>query len=183
MIGAGAIAERYARALFALGAETGDAQLLLDELGELVEAATVIPELGRVVFTPLYPRAERRAVVGELARRLEHSDETRALAMMLVDENRTALLPDIRDALRDLVERAAGRVRAVVVSARPLERGQLDRLRRALSSRLDAVVTIETQVDPDLIGGVVARVGDLLLDGSLRTQLDSLQGSLRRGSA
>jgi F-type H+-transporting ATPase subunit delta len=183
VIGGSAIARRYARALFALGEETSEPKTLLDELNELVESATVMPELARVVFTPLHPRSERRAVVAELARRLDHSDELRAFAMLLVDENRMSLLSEIRDALRDLVEQAAGRLRARVISARKLERRELDGLRRVLSKRTKAVVDLETEIDPDLIGGVVVRVGDLLLDGSLRTQLDSLRGSLRKGSA
>ncbi len=183
MIGGTAIAQRYARALFALGQETGEPQDVLDEIQELVETATVMPELSRVVFTPLHPRAQRREVLRELSQRLDHSDEMRSFAMLLVDENRMALLPEIRDALRDLVERAAGRIRARVISARELERGELDQLRRELSRRTNAIVSLETEIDESLIGGVVARVGDLLLDGSLRTQLDSLRGSLRKGSA
>ena len=182
MIGGSTIARRYARAVFALGEETSDPQTMLDELNDLLESATVMPELGKVVFTPLHPRAERRAVVADLARRLDHSDEMRAFAMLLVDKNRMSLLPEIRDALRDLVEQAAGRMRARVTSARKLERKELDGLRRALSKRTKAVIDLETEIDPDLIGGVVVRVGDLLLDGSLRTQLDSLRGSLRKGS-
>ena len=183
MIGGSGVAQRYARALFALGREVGAPAELLAEIEELSETATVIPELERVLFTPLHPRAERRGVFAELTRRLDHGDETRAFAMMLVDENRMSLLPEIRDALRKLVEQAAGRVVARVSSARPLESGEVDGLRRALSGRLDALVTIETEVDAELLGGVVVRVGDLLFDGSLRTQLDSLRGSLEKGSA
>ena len=183
MIGGSAIAQRYARALFELGREGGDPADLLVELDELVEAATVIPELERVFFTPIHPRAERRRVVAELAKRLDHCDETRSFAMLLVDENRMGLLPEIRDALRELVERAAGRVKAELVSARPLEQSEVEQVRQALSRRMNALVTVETRVDPNLIGGLVARVGDLLFDGSLRTQLDSLRGNLRKGSA
>ena len=183
MIGGGAIAQRYARALFELGRQGGDPADLLVELDELVEAATVIPELERVFFTPIHPRAERRRVVSELAKRLDHTDETRSFAMLLVDESRMDLLPEIRDALRELVEKAAGRVKAELVSARPLQESEVEQVRQALSRRMNALVTVETRVDPKLIGGLVARVGDLLFDGSLRTQLDSLRGNLRKGSA
>ena len=103
--------------------------------------------------------------------------------MLLVAENRMSLLPDIRDSLRSLVEQAAGRVKASVPSARALSDQQLELVRQALSARTNSVVTLETSVDPDLIGGIVVRLGDLLLDGSLRTQLNSLRGSLRKGSA
>lgn len=182
MIGGAAISQRYARALFALGEETVGPETLLSEIEELTETATVMPELGRVLFTPLHPRAERRAVVSELARRLELSEPTRAFSMLLVDENRMALLAEIRDRLRELVEQAAGRVKAKVTSARPLEPRQLEELRGVLSRRVNALVSVESRVDPDLLGGLVVRVGDLRFDGSLRTQLDFLHGSLRKGS-
>jgi F-type H+-transporting ATPase subunit delta len=69
-------------------------------------------------------------------------------------------------------------VRARVTSAEPLGQAVLDRVRRALEQRTGKQVVVETAVDPDLIGGVVARVGDLILDGSVRTQLADLRAKL-----
>ncbi|MFQ5514353.1 MAG: ATP synthase F1 subunit delta [Myxococcota bacterium] len=183
MIGAGALARRYARALVMIGEERGDVEGVLTELNALVDIGLEHAELWRVLFTPLHPRAERRAVIRELAERLGLSRELRAFGMLLVDENRTAQMPDIREALRILVERAAGRVEGRLSSARPLADEQVARLREVLSRRVGAEVRLEVEIDPELIGGVVARVGDLLIDGSVRTQVDSLAQSLRRGSA
>lgn len=178
-----AVARRYARALFKLGEERGDVAAVLAELGELVACVQGSASLGRVLFTPIHPREQRLGVVRDLAGRLGLCDEVRAFAMILVEENRTGRLPQIRDALEELVDRAAGRVKAEVTSARALDPEEVGALRAALSRRTSAEVTLELDVDPDLIGGVVARVGDLLLDGSVRTQLTSLGGRLRRGSA
>ena len=80
-------------------------------------------------------------------------------------------------------EQAAGRVHARVQTARELSAEQVERLKSALARRLGADVELEVELNPDLIGGVVVRVGDLLLDGSLRTQLHSLASSLRKGPA
>jgi F-type H+-transporting ATPase subunit delta len=102
--------------------------------------------------------------------------------MLLVDQNRMGYLPQIRDALRELVEQAAGRVTAQLISARPLAQDEVERLREVLSRRVNAEVELQLEVDESLIGGVIARVGDLMLDGSVRTQLDSLSMNLRRGS-
>jgi F-type H+-transporting ATPase subunit delta len=66
----------------------------------------------------------------------------------------------------------------VVTSAVPLGAGDLERVRRSLERRTKKKVMLEAQVDPSLIGGVVARVGDLVLDGSVRTQLDTLRDKL-----
>jgi len=182
MIGGAAIARRYARALFGLGEERGDPATLLAEVEAITDTVLESPELRRVLLTPIHPRRERRGVVRELALVLGVSDEVRACVMLLVDENRTALLPDVRETLKELVEQAAGRVEAQISSARPLDAGQLEGLRQALARRIGAEVSIESRVDPSLIGGVVARVGGLLLDGSIRSQLDRLGERLRKGA-
>lgn len=183
MIGGGAIASRYARAVFGLADDPAGRRSLCEQLDTLTEEILASDELRRVLLTPLYPRAERRGVLEELCSTLELSAEIRAAATILVNENRTQLLPVIRDALRDLVDRAAGRVEARVTSARPLDASQQQALQRALSRRVDAEVTLALEVDENLIGGVTARVGDLLLDGSVRTQLETLGANLRKGSA
>lgn len=183
MIGGAAIARRYARALFGLGQELGDPEALLADLEAFTDAVEANEDLSRVMFTPIHPRAERRAVVAEVAEKLDGRAELRAFVMILVDENRTKLLPDVRQSFRELVEEAAGRVTAEIVSARPLDEAELERIRGALSRRVGAEVRLETSVDPELIGGVVAKVGDLLFDGSVRSQLGALGESLRKGTA
>jgi F-type H+-transporting ATPase subunit delta len=179
-----AIAQRYARAVFSL--DEGEPQRTaqrLAELDALTEEIVGSAELSRCLLTPLFPSSARRAVLAELCERLGLSREVRATALILVKENRMVLLPAIRDALRELVDRAAGRVEARVVSARPLDAAQQQALREALSRRVNAQVTLRLEVDPELLGGAVARVGDLLLDGSVRTQLQALGANLRRGPA
>jgi F-type H+-transporting ATPase subunit delta len=71
---------------------------------------------------------------------------------------------------------------AQVTSAGPLDEAGQQRLRQALSERTGRDVTLEIQLDPTLIGGAVAKVGDLVFDGSLRTQLDTLRTHLMKGS-
>lgn len=183
MIGGAAIARRYARALFGLGEEVAEPSVLLGDLDEFCEAIEASEDLARIMYTPIHPRAERRAVVAEVARRLGLRDESRAFLMILVDENRTRLLDEVRKSLSELVEEAAGRVTARVTSARDLAEPELESIRQALSRRLGAEVRLETAVDPELIGGVVAQVGDQLFDGSVRTQLVALGESLRKGTA
>jgi F-type H+-transporting ATPase subunit delta len=177
------IARRYARALFAIGREKGDVRALLTEVETLADEVVGSDDLRRVLFAPIHPRSERSGVVVGLSERLGLCAEIRALGALLVEENRFVLLPAIRDALREAVDRAEGRVVAEVRTARPLEPAEVTRLTEALSRRVGARVTVSLEVDDGILGGVVARVGDLLLDGSVRTQLASLAGSLRRGSS
>jgi F-type H+-transporting ATPase subunit delta len=176
------IAQRYARALFGLGAEGIDPEGLVGELTQLLDAAAESAPLRQALLTPIHPRNERRALIGDLARRLGLSREVVSFAMLLVEENRTSLLPQIRDGLRTMVEEAAGRVHARVVSARELSDAEVQRLRGALARRIQGEISIELAVDPALLGGAVVRAGDLLLDGSVRTRLAALRGSLERES-
>jgi F-type H+-transporting ATPase subunit delta len=182
LIGSGILARRYAKALFDLGRESGSPAALLEELDVIAQLASESRDFARVILTPLHPREQRRSVVSALAQRLGVSAEIRAFLLILVDENRTALLIPIRDELKVLVDRAAGRLQAQITSARELRADEVAQLKAALSRRVNAELTLEVKVDPQLIGGVVARVGGLLLDGSVRTQLASLAESLRRGA-
>jgi F-type H+-transporting ATPase subunit delta len=182
MVG-GEVARRYARAIFGLGADAAARAKLLGEVQTLAGEIEGSAELTRAVLTPIHPRAERKAVLREVTQALGLSIEIRAAAEILVDEHRLNLLPAVRDELQRLVDAEAGRIPASVVSARPLDAAARAELTRALSRRMHAEVTPEFSVDPELIGGVVARIGDLLLDGSLRTQLAQLGEILRKGSA
>lgn len=175
------IAQRWARALYGIAGSLQEASALSEQLSALTDLVTGSPELQRVLWTPIHPRKERRGVIGELCEALGVSRELRAFAMMLVEENRVRELPAIQAALSRMVDEASGRLVAEVTSARALGQDELEQLRQALSSRVNTDVTLETSVDPNLIGGVVARVGGLLLDGSVRTQLAHLRENLRRG--
>ena len=85
-----------------------------------------------------------------------------------------------REEVERLASQEAGLRRAEIVSAGALRDDQLERLRRALSTRTGAEVEVSIQVDPSLLGGVIAKVGDLVFDGSLRTQLRQLRANLTR---
>ena len=183
MIGGGEIARRYALAVFGLGADAAARAKLYEALDALALEIAGNDELASVLLTPIHPRSERKAVMNELGARLGTSAEVRAVADILVDQNRATLLPAIRDALRELVDAEAGRVEACVSSARPLAAEAQEQLRQAISRRVNRQVTLVLEVDPTLIGGIVARIGDLLLDGSIRTQLETLGANLRKGPA
>jgi len=183
VIGAGEVARRYARAVFGLADGAQAHARLLDEVKSLSGEVTGSVELSRALLTPLHPRSERKAVVHELAQRLALSVEVRAMAEILVEENRLQLLPALATALQELVDAEAGLVNARVTSARPLDAAAREQIRAALSRRVNADIAIEFDVDAELIGGVVARIGDLLLDGSIRTQLEQLGETLKKGPA
>ena len=176
-----AAARRYARALFSLAGDEGRVDAVRGELAALRRAFDTNPELHHAVFRPLYPAAERRAVLSAVCANLGSSRSVKSFLALLVDRRRLIDFPGICDEFDRLADVAAGRVRAEVVSATPLRDEQRERLRRALAARTGKQVELEERVDPALLGGAVASVGGVVFDGSLRTQLAQLRGSLTRG--
>jgi F-type H+-transporting ATPase subunit delta len=173
-----AAAQRYAKALFSLARDAERVEAVGSEFAGLVETMNAVPSLREVLVRPLYPAAERRAALRAVGERIGLSPLVQHFLSFIIDQRRTRDIDAILDEYRKLAEAAAGRVRGEVISAAALDDGQLERLRAALARRTGSVVDLDVRVDPQLLGGVVARVGDLVFDGSLRTQLSQLRASL-----
>ncbi|MEN8182577.1 MAG: ATP synthase F1 subunit delta [Myxococcota bacterium] len=175
-----AAARRYARALFGLAQEEGRVEAVRGELTTLGELLDGHRDLRATLFRPLHPAAERKAALAALAEQLGVGGILQLFLQFLIDQRRLIEFPAIRSEYDRLADEAAGRMRAEVISASPLPEAQLDRLRQALSRQSGRQVAVELTLDPSLLGGVVAKVGDLVFDGSLRTQLRQLRASLTK---
>jgi F-type H+-transporting ATPase subunit delta len=176
----GAAARRYAKALFELAKEAGEVAQVAGEINDMGELLEGNPELHDVLFRPLHPVAQRRGVLDGVTRKLGASTAVQSFFSLLIDQRRLVDFPAIREEFERLASEDAGLRRAEVVSAGPLRDDQLERLRRALSARTGSEVEVSVRVDPSLLGGVIATVGDLVFDGSLRTQLLQLRANLTR---
>jgi F-type H+-transporting ATPase subunit delta len=176
-----AAARRYARALFSLAREDGSIDAARDELRRVAALFEATPELRAAVFRPLHPAAERRAVLRSIGSRLALSRNVANFLLYLIDQRRLVDFDAIQAEYERLADEAAGRVQADVVSASPLRDDQRERLRRALAARAGHDVDLKVRVDAELIGGAIVRVGGLIFDGSLRTQLAELRDNLTRG--
>jgi F-type H+-transporting ATPase subunit delta len=176
-----AAARRYARALFALAKEDGRVSEVRGELQQLADLLAANQELRHALFRPLHPVAQRRAVLREVSQRLGASPTVRNFFTFLIDQRRLVDFDGIREEYGRLADAAAGRAKADVVAAAPLSDEERERLRHALSARTGRHVELEVEVDAALLGGVIASVGALVFDGSLRTQLNQLRASLTKG--
>lgn len=173
-----AAARRYAKALFELAREEGRVQEVRDELRGLRTLLEQNADLQDVLLQPLHPVAERRAVLAALADRMGASVVLHHFYAYLIDQRRLVDYSAIESEYERLADEAAGLRKARVRSAAPLSSEQQQRLQRALEARLGGEVELELDVDPELLGGVVAQVGDTVYDGSLRSQLDQLRARL-----
>jgi len=175
-----AAARRYAKALFELAREDDRVDAIRAELAQLGGLLASSEELAAVLMQPLHPAAQRRGVLQGVVEKLDVSPILRNFYSFLIDQRRLVDFDGIATEYGRLADEAAGIVVAHVRSADPLSQDQQQRLQRALSSRIGSDVTLELAVDAELLGGLVAQVGDTVFDGSLRTQLHQLRASLAK---
>jgi F-type H+-transporting ATPase subunit delta len=174
----GSLARRYARALFSIGLEQGKYEPLGNEVADIAKAMQDSPELMAVLTSPIFKRSQRGNVLDKLMSRLGCSRVTRNFFHLLLDRERIAVVPDISRALSAMIDEKMGRVKAVVTSAQPLNHMQVQQLKRSLERASGKQVELEQVHDPSLLGGVVAELGDVRYDGSLRTHLERMRDGL-----
>jgi F-type H+-transporting ATPase subunit delta len=172
------VARRYAKALIEIGVEQGNLDVLVREIGDIADTITQSAELRSVIDSPEVPRTARKAVLVEIAHKLGLGRITINTLSLLADNHRLRLVPAIAAALRDLADARSGVLRAKVTSAATLTETYVVSLTQALEARFQKKVVIEQAVDPTLLSGVVTRIGDTVIDGSLKSRLAQLHAAL-----
>lgn len=173
------IAKRYARAYFSLVREQGRMAEAESELKGFVSFLEGSQELHRVLCNPVFEVAERQAVLSSVVEKLELSRELKSLLAILLDKNKIAYLGLVYQNFSALVDDAEGRAEVEVRTAAKLDKGALTALRKEFSRLTGKKVQLKVKVDKSLIGGVVARYGGMVYDGSVRTQLNLLGEALK----
>lgn len=171
-------ARRYADALFAIAVEQGSIDALAEELNGIA-AAVQDAQAMRVLAGPGLTLQRKREIVDALAGPL--SRETRSLVNLLLERNRAQLLPKLAEAFATRVRERRGIKLAEVTTAVVLPEPEQEAVASWLAAYFGTQVEIQPRVDPGIIGGVVARVGDQLIDASVRGRLETLKKRLRAG--
>lgn len=174
------IAHRYARALLDIGIERKN----FEQLGREFDRVAVLfrhDEIGQLFRNPKFGLETRRAVLGDLLKRLMVSPICRNFMLLLVDKGRIGFLPEIAQAYHGLADEHAGRVRAEVTVASRLPESDIARLRNVLQQATGKQVVVEQREDPAVLGGVITRIGGTIYDGSVRTQLETMRARLKQG--
>jgi F-type H+-transporting ATPase subunit delta len=176
----GSLARRYAKAVFELGVAEGGLDKTGGDIRTLAKAMTESPELASTLASPAIRRADRKKVIDGLLQRIGVVSSTRNFVYLLLDGERLSSLPAISRELDAMIEAKAGRIAAEIVSAKPLDPTQLSQITAALEKLSGKKITVSKREDAELLGGVVAKVGDTVYDGSLRTQLRTLRDELSK---
>lgn len=178
---ASAAANRYARALADIVVARNSPLSATDAVAQLRSVEQLISssdELRNALLTPAIPAASKRAVMRRLLDELGVSTIIRNFIYVVIDHRRVGIINDIRHAFELLIDERLGFVRAEVSSAEPLDQRRSSEIESELSSLTGKRMRLHFAVDPALLGGVVARIGSTVYDGSLRGQLQELRRQL-----
>ena len=175
-------AERYARAIFELGLEAGDDEALVAKIASFASVYRDTPELRNVLENPQVKTAERDAILRAVAGRLGLGALELNVVRYLARRRRLRALPEIAERLGRIADERRGIVRATVTAALPLPESFYERLIRELETLTGRHILLERRQDPSLIAGVVTRIGDNTIDGSLGGWLDRLGRQLQAPS-
>jgi F-type H+-transporting ATPase subunit delta len=167
----------YAEALFAVARAEGTLGEVEDELFRFSQTLQGNDELRDALTDARIPAARRQQIVEDLLGG-RASSTTVALVAMVVGTGRARDLPSIIERLVEMSAAEANKEVAEVRSAVPLTDDQRDRLAKALEDATGKQVEIKVVVDPSVLGGIVAQVGDTVIDGSVRRRLDQLKNAL-----
>lgn len=173
-------ARRYAEAAFQIADRDGTLEVWLKDLETAAELVGN-PEVLRGLSNPALPfPARAEATERLLGKRV--SAKARNLLLLLVRRGRVDLLPGVATAYRALYEQRKGIVRAVVISAAPLDDAERAAIQRRVGQLAGGSLEIQEQVDPTILGGVIVRLGDRMIDGSVRGRLERLRNRLAAGA-
>ncbi|MGA7875241.1 MAG: ATP synthase F1 subunit delta [Desulfoferrobacter sp.] len=175
------LAKRYAKALFNLALDEGQIEQYGQELDDLVRLLGELPELADAIQNPLYPEATRKSVFHAVADKAEMIPMMKSFINLLVEKNRVQHLSDISEYYHKLIDEHANIARARIKAATPLDDQAIQEIASSLERMTGKKIAVEFEQDPELIGGVFAQIGDLVLDGSVRRQLSNIKESLKRG--
>ena len=177
------LAGRYASALFDLASEAGTVTAVESDLDTLDSALTQSDELRALTTNPRIGRGAAGAALSGVAKSLGLSDLTTRFLGVLADNRRLADLPGMIRAFRAIAAAQRGEVTATVTSAHALTDEQLAALKQKLTAREGRTVKLTSDVDPDLLGGLVVTIGSKRIDASIRSRLNSLANAMKAPAA
>lgn len=172
------VAKRYAQAVFDLATESGTQDQWLSDLTTLANAASDAVA-GEFLTSPNVPEQGKRAVIDRLLP-ADAQKYARNLAYLLVQRRRFSALPELLDVYGDLILDARGIAIADVTTAVDLTAAEREQVRAQLQQIVGKEIELRATTDPDLIGGLIARVGDRLIDASVAAQLQQMRAQLSR---
>ena len=178
-VNASGLAGRYASALFELARDRDALEAVATDLANFRSLLHESSDLGRLIRSPVLSREDQGKALSAIGQRVGFHQLTGQFLGLLAEKRRLFAMPAIIEAYEAMLAEHKGEVGAELLSAVPLTEGQIDAMREQLKTAVGKDVTLVSKVDPNLLGGLVVRVGSRMIDASLRTKLHQLELAMR----
>jgi len=175
-----AVVRRYANALFSAASAAGNVDQVENELGAVHQVLRTVPRLQKVLQAPTIA-GERKKALLKTAFAGQVGPLTARFLDLVVDRRRESILRDIHTEFHRLANSARNILPVGVISATPLTDAEQDALAAALARRTGKRVVLRVEIDPQILGGLMLRMGDTVIDGSVRSRLEQLRTRLLAG--
>jgi F-type H+-transporting ATPase subunit delta len=172
------IARRYAKALIEIGKEEDKLEQFKGELKAFSKLLKEFPELNACLTSPIYSTEELRGIVSFLNKKLNLSDTILNFLYLLIDKRRAIYFEEIIASYEDFINEIFGYVKAKIITPKPLPKKNYEKIKEVLERVTEKKILLEAKTDPQIIGGVIAEVGDKVFDGSIRNQLQKMREKL-----
>jgi len=172
------IARRYAQALIEIGKENNRVEEFKAELENFSDLLKKFPGFQNALLSPLYSAEDLKKTILGVAEKINLSETIKNFLCLLVDKRRIQYFSAILELYEDLTYQISGYVKARVITARPLSAGDFESIKKSLEDITQKKVLLNSVVEPQIIGGVIAEVGDKIFDGSIRNQLQRIGETL-----
>lgn len=177
-----AVVRRYAHALFQTANRDSAVDQVENDLKAVDEVLRQVPRLARVLKAPTISGSQKRALLEQVFAQRVSPLSLRFLGL-LVDRRRESVLTDVYEEYRRLANEHRRILPVQVTAAVPMTDAERDALAAALSRKTGKKVVLQVSIDPSLMGGLMVRMGDTIIDGSVKTRLAQLRSWLTTGGA
>jgi F-type H+-transporting ATPase subunit delta len=175
------IARRYGTALADVVLKSGETETVKKELNTFGAMISENADLDSIFRNPSIAHASKENLLGELIKRTKPSKTTANFLRVLLQNSRLTELAEISERFESVLEERSGVVSAEIISARELPATERKEFEKNLANLTGKTVRVNYEVDADIIGGVVTRIGSTVYDGSVRTKLENLREQLVNG--
>ena len=176
-----AISRRYAKALVQLAVEQNQVERFGKELGQFSLLLADQGLLRLILESPTFPMDRKATILSDLLGNMQPAGTVRDFLGLLLEKDRLQYLAQIAGDYRALADELSGIVRAKVTAAAPLSEAQCQAISGTLQHQTGKQVELTVAVNPALLGGLQAEIGGQLIDGSLKTQLNRIEDTLKKG--
>lgn len=171
------IASRYAEALFQVGEESNSTEKLYNELKAVVDIINVNKEFSNILKSPIVSKEEKKTLITNIfGSTLDN--EMLNFMKILADKDRLNLLANMEEAFKALLNDKNNILEGVAITAVPMNEGEVNELQAKLSVKYNKTVVLQNEVDKSILGGVLVRLGNEEIDGTVKNRLDKMKEQL-----